>query len=63
MKTSDLSMLSCRESHLLQSLQHDRALTLAERSRLRMHLAVCVSCRRIDEQYRAIAAALKRLGP
>lgn len=62
MNLAHIMMLSCRQANVLQSAQRDRALTLGERSRLRRHLAVCASCHRIDGQYRAMGAALKRLG-
>ncbi len=43
-------MLNCRDATQLLSQSQERVLTLAERARLRMHLAFCVGCRRFEQQ-------------
>ncbi len=42
--------LSCRKATELISLSQDRPLTLVERGRLRLHLAICIHCTRFSQQ-------------
>jgi len=50
-------MISCKEASRLASQQLERQLTLGERVRLRLHLAICVGCRRMERQFRFLRAA------
>ncbi len=50
-------MISCKEATRLASLQLERQLTLRERLALRMHLAICVGCRRMERQFRFLRQA------
>jgi hypothetical protein len=51
-------MLSCREASHLLSDQMDRPLRPSERLTLRIHLAMCRSCSRAEEQLRFIRKAI-----
>lgn len=50
-------MISCKEASRLASQQLERPLTLEERVRFRLHLAICVGCRRMEKQFRFLRAA------
>jgi hypothetical protein len=52
--------VSCREASLLLSQAQDRALTLAERAKLRLHLAVCEACSRYARQIAFLREAMRR---
>lgn len=43
-------MLTCKDATRLVSEHQDRALSLRERIGLRMHLWMCVNCRRFERQ-------------
>ena len=43
-------MLNCKEVSLLLSEQLDRRLGFMERVRLRVHLAMCAACSRVERQ-------------
>jgi hypothetical protein len=53
-------MLSCREATRLLSQREDRALTVAEHVKLRLHLVVCIACTRFARQLAFMRAALSR---
>lgn len=50
-------MISCKEASRLASQQLERQLTLGERVRFRLHLAICVGCRRMEKQFRFLRVA------
>lgn len=53
-------MLSCKEvTHLLSESQ-DRKLTLSEKMRLEMHLAMCKGCTNFKSQLRFLRDACKQ---
>lgn len=53
-------MITCRQAAELVSERLDRRLSLGERLRLRLHLALCRSCARYQTQLRFLRRALKR---
>ena len=44
-------MISCKEATRLASLQLERQLNLGERLQYRLHLAMCIGCRRAEKQF------------
>lgn len=54
-------MLTCRQASQLVSESQERALGRRERWGLRLHLWMCVSCRRFERQIRLLRRALRRL--
>lgn len=54
-------MLSCREVSRLLSDQLDRKLRLTERIRLRIHLAMCKACSRVEGQLSFLRTAMSEL--
>jgi predicted anti-sigma-YlaC factor YlaD len=44
-------MLTCKEAARLISEGLDRDLAVAERARLRVHLALCTACTRVTRQF------------
>ncbi|QID18251.1 zf-HC2 domain-containing protein [Nitrogeniibacter mangrovi] len=57
-------MLSCKDATRLMSEARDRDLSLRDRLRLRLHLAICAGCANFDKQMdflrRACRGYLKR---
>jgi hypothetical protein len=53
---------TCREVHRLVSEGMDRELSLAERSRVRLHLLVCTACTRFNCQMDLLRRAMRQ-GP
>lgn len=53
--------ITCRQAAELVSRGLDRQLSLGERLRLRLHLAVCRSCARYQRQLRFLGRAVHRL--
>ena len=53
-------MLNCKQATQLMSAGLDRRLGLGERLALRLHLAICVGCRRTREQFEFLRAATRR---
>lgn len=51
-------MISCKEATRLASLQMERKLTLGERVQFRLHLAICVGCRRAEKQFAFMRQAM-----
>jgi hypothetical protein len=51
-------MISCKEATRLASLQMERQLTLRERLQFRLHLAICVGCRRAEKQFAFMRQAM-----
>lgn len=54
-------MLNCKEATRLLSAAQDRQLSLAEKARLEMHLAICQGCRNFRRQMDFLRAACRRL--
>ena len=52
------AMISCKEATHLASLQMERKLSLRERLQFRMHLAMCVGCRRAEKQFAFMRQAI-----
>ena len=50
-------MISCKEASRLASQQLERQLTLWERVQFRLHLVICVGCRRMEKQFRFLRVA------
>lgn len=54
-------MLTCRQASQLVSESQERALGRRERWGLRLHLWMCVSCRRFERQIRLLRRVLRKL--
>jgi predicted anti-sigma-YlaC factor YlaD len=52
-------MLTCREAARLVSEGLDRELAVAERARLRVHLALCTACTRVSKQFEFLRRAAR----
>jgi len=50
-------MISCKEATRLISLQLERPLGIREHLRLRLHLALCIGCRRAAQQFNFLRQA------
>lgn len=55
-----LGMPSCEDISLLASQRHDRPLSLRERGKMAMHLAMCRYCSRFNRQLRVLHAAVEQ---
>jgi hypothetical protein len=51
---------TCKEVHRLVSEGMDRNLSLTERSRVQMHLLVCIACERFNGQMDLLRRAMRR---
>ena len=51
-------MLNCKEVSSLLSDRLDRKLTFMERVNLRLHLAMCAACSRVERQLEFVRAAM-----
>jgi hypothetical protein len=51
-------MLNCKQTSVLVSQSLDRPLTWRERWAVRLHLAICVYCRRFTQQLKWIRDAM-----
>jgi hypothetical protein len=56
-----MGIISCKESTRLVSQGLDRELALGERVALRVHLAICVGCRRAGRQMEFLRRAVRDL--
>jgi hypothetical protein len=56
-----MGIISCRESTRLVSQGLDRELAFGERVALRMHLVICLGCRRAGRQMRVLRQAVREL--
>lgn len=56
-----IGIISCRESTRLASQGLDRELAFGERVALRVHLAICVGCRRAGRQMEFLRKAVREL--
>jgi predicted anti-sigma-YlaC factor YlaD len=54
-------MLTCKDASHLMSESQERPLNLRERWGLRLHLWMCVSCRRFDQQLALLRQAIRSL--
>ena len=54
--------IDCKAAARLLSDAQERELRVAERTRLRLHLAICQACRNVEQQYDFIRRAMRRLG-
>ena len=54
--------ISCKEVARLLSDAQDHELPAGERTRLRLHLAICNACRNVEQQFDFIRRAMQRLG-
>ncbi len=54
-------MLTCKDASHLLSERQERPLRLRERWGLRLHLWMCVSCRRFERQLAVIRQAMRSL--
>ena len=54
--------LDCRRAHELRSRQREAPLGAVRAARLRWHLAVCESCRRVRDQFTLLGQATRRIG-
>jgi hypothetical protein len=56
-----MGIISCKESTRLVSQGLDRELAFGERVALRVHLAICLGCRRAGRQMRFLGRAVREL--
>jgi len=56
-----LLMLTCKEASRLSSEALDRKLSVSEWLALRMHLALCQGCSRVNAQYQFLRRAMSQL--
>jgi hypothetical protein len=56
-----IGVISCRESTRLASQALDRELAFGERVALRVHLAICLGCRRAGRQMEFLRKAVREL--
>jgi hypothetical protein len=56
-----MRLLSCKETTRLVSQGLDRELAFGERVALRLHLAICLGCRRAGSQMRTLRKAVREL--
>jgi hypothetical protein len=56
-----MGIISCKESTRLVSQGLDRELAFGERVALRVHLAICVGCRRAGRQMEFLRKAVREL--
>ncbi len=54
-------MLTCKDASHLLSQRQERPLSLRERLGLRLHLWMCVSCRRFEQQLALMRRAMRAL--
>lgn len=57
-----LAGTSCRHAHELMSEQMEHPLPFGSSLRLRVHLLICVACRRVERQMEFMRTAIRRLG-
>lgn len=55
-------MLSCKQATELMSQEQDRALSVAERIGLRLHVWICAGCHNYRRQMHVLRAACRRFG-
>ena len=55
-----LGMPSCEDISLLVSQRHDRPLSMRERAKMMLHLAMCRYCSRFERQLRLLRAGVEQ---
>jgi hypothetical protein len=60
-RLGDRKMLTCKDASRLISEGQERHLRLRERWGLRLHLWLCVNCRRFERQIHLLRRAVRRL--
>lgn len=55
-----LGMPTCEEMSNLISQGHDRSLSVGERWKIQLHIAMCRYCTRFERQLRLLRAAIQR---
>jgi len=53
-------MLSCKDTTVMVSQSLDRTLTLRERLGVKLHLMICVACRRMLKQMQLLSTVAQR---
>ncbi|MDP2397991.1 MAG: zf-HC2 domain-containing protein [Burkholderiales bacterium] len=53
-------MSTCKHASELMSQGQDRTLGPVERLQLRLHLLICKRCRRVEQQFGLLRAAIRR---
>lgn len=56
-----MGIISCRETSRLVSQGLDRELAFGERVALRVHLVICLGCRRTQRQFAFLRKAVREL--
>lgn len=56
-----MGIISCKESTRLVSQGLDRELAFGERAALRVHLVICLGCRRAGQQLQFLRRAVREL--
>jgi hypothetical protein len=56
-----MTLLTCKETTRLVSQGLDRELAFGERVALRLHLAICLGCRRAGAQMRFLRKAVREV--
>lgn len=56
-----LLLPNCKQTHQLVSQGLDRHLTLAERTKMKLHLAICESCTNFNAQMQLLRKAMHEL--
>lgn len=56
-----MTLISCKETTRLVSQGLDRELAFGERVALRVHLAICLGCRRAGRQMQFLRQAVQQL--
>lgn len=56
-----MKLLTCKETTRLVSQGLDRELAFGERVALRLHLAICLGCRRANAQMRFLRKAVREI--
>ena len=54
--------IDCKQMARLVSDSLDRAMSPAERTRMRLHIVTCESCRNVDEQMGCLRRTMRQLG-
>lgn len=57
-----MKMLTCRDASHLISERQERPLGFRERWGIKLHLLICVNCRRFEQQMALMRQALRMLG-
>ena len=58
-----LLLSNCKQTHQLVSEGLDRRLTLAERTKMKIHLSICKSCTNFNDQMALLRKAMHNFPP